>query len=94
MKQLYEQIPLDFTIAGRAVQLDMIVADIGNDAILGMDFIEKYKCDISSERRIITFHDIEVPLHKGEERVSCCRITADKYVSIASRYCATSFFSE
>ena len=64
--------------------MDVIIADIDNEAILGLDYLKRNGCKIDTAKGDLTIQDETVKLdHVGY--VGCCRITAQDRIQIPPR---------
>ncbi len=79
---VYGVLPLDFAIGGKAITHPMIVGDITNDALLGADFLEEYKCVVDHGMGSIHLQNVEIPLNDNQENPSSCRVIVRNCVTV------------
>ena len=75
----------DFTFSfnGKQFSLPVIVANINAEAVLGLDFMQKFSCSLNAKDCTLTMDDIMINCFmKG--KMGCYRITAAETVSIPS----------
>ena len=72
----------DLQLAGINVQHRFIVACIGNDAILGIDFLKNEHCVIDVTNNCLEWGGFVLPLWETDERQQCCRVTVTETVVI------------
>ncbi len=68
------QVELPFEIGGRVVEQTMVVANLANDGLLGMDFFRKYNGVIDVGRNSLLLNGMEVPIYPSQQKPSCCSI--------------------
>ncbi len=64
--------------------VDMWVADITDDCILGLDFLEQNGCQVDLMKGTLHIGDEEVPLHKtgGSVEPACCRVLVKTCITL------------
>uniref|UniRef100_A0A8D8TAC2 SAP domain-containing protein n=1 Tax=Cacopsylla melanoneura TaxID=428564 RepID=A0A8D8TAC2_9HEMI len=61
----YGEVNISIGLEANTVQHDFILAEIVDDSILGLDFMEEHGLDIGMRRRVIEFEGEEVPFTFG-----------------------------
>ncbi|XP_061184899.1 uncharacterized protein LOC133192908 [Saccostrea echinata] len=62
---------------------DVLVADINNDVILGIDFLTANKCDVLLSKSCLDVQGDKIPCFRYSNEVStCCRITVTENVVV------------
>lgn len=68
---------MEITIGHQTFMHDVWVGDIAEDAILGLDFMKRYSCQLYLERGVICINGDNFELAYNEDiRTGCCRIVA------------------
>ena len=74
-----------FSVSGKRFQLPAVVANITTDVKLGLDFMQKYNCDISMKECTVTTEEVVIKCFmKG--KMGCYRITARETITIPSEH--------
>ena len=73
---------LDPKIFSFPTPIEMVVANIESDAILGMDFLLKYGCDIYPKSGCLICQDEQIVCSRKRQQIKCCRITAAENLTI------------
>ena len=72
---------VSFVIKGMQFQHLVVVADVGIDGIIGLDFMEKYACSIDIQGRLLVIQGQAVKLHM-EGKVGCYRVCLGEKLTV------------
>ena len=61
-------------VGGAEIEHTLLVANISNDAILGLDFLRGHKCQVIWDEECFTVGHYRVPLQKRPEEPVICRV--------------------
>lgn len=62
---------------------DVLIADIQNDVILGIDFLTKHKCDVHLSKNCLDVQGDKIPCFRYSNEVfSCCRIAVTNHIVV------------
>ena len=66
---------------------NVIVAGIKSQAILGMDFLTKFKCTLDLNKSCLRIGDAKLPLwNEFSAKPNCCRLTVADHVTIPANH--------
>ena len=70
------KIDLNLTIGTQKLKHSVLIADIENDGILGMDFLTAHKCDLMLTRKLMKINGEEILCFANSRDVQprCCRV--------------------
>ena len=75
--------PLKLSVGDTNITHNVVVADILNKFILGMDFMSQHKCDILISKEKMRINETEVPYSKHENMdIPTCRVILDEELDI------------
>ncbi len=66
--KVYGHATVEMQLGGRVTQHKIMVADIHNDVLLGLDFMDRRDCIIDIAGKSLRMGDLELPLRKTSER--------------------------
>ena len=75
---------IELSIGNLKTQHEIWVADVYDECILGMDFLQKHECLVDLKRKILQVRNEEIPLIKGRRSTipSCCRVVSQTAVTL------------
>ena len=75
---------IELSIGNLKTPHEIWVADIYDECILGMDFLQKYECLVDLKKKILQIGNEEVPLVKGRRpsTPTCCRVVSETAVTL------------
>jgi predicted aspartyl protease len=79
---VYGTVNVDIQLGDTVMQHDVVVADISNDGLLGLDFIHKHGISIAGDTGSLTFKDEMVVGRFEGKNYQCCRVVANANVCI------------
>lgn len=71
-------------VGGLVLPHEMWVAEITDECILGLDFLEKHGCQVDLRENVLVVGEEEVPLNKPVRGLTmvCCRVVAKESVTV------------
>lgn len=80
----YGKADLLIEIGNHKMQHSVLLADIKNDVILGVDFMEKHKCDVLLSKNCLSINGHKVQCFQISDLnvPTCCRIAIDQQVTV------------
>ncbi len=72
-------------LAGVNVRHLFVIASIGNDVLLGLDFLKNRQCVIDVTNKCLEWGSFVLPLWETAERRQCCRVMVTETIVIAPR---------
>lgn len=78
------KISVDIELGEQKLKQDVLLADISNDGILGVDFLNAHHCDINMSKKCIKINGQKVHCYARDKNSlsSCCRIAVTEDVTI------------
>jgi hypothetical protein len=76
------QVALEVALGETVSTMDVWVAHIQEECILGADFLKKEGCIIDYPRQTLRIGETEIPLRTGGEELKCLRVVLDKAVKV------------
>ena len=75
---------IELSIGNLKTQHEIWVADVYDECILGMDFLQKHECLVDLKRKILQVRNKEILLIKGRRSTipSCCRVVSETAVTL------------
>ena len=84
MSPFYGKTTLKLNVGGSPYEHEIMVANIQNEGILGIDFLKLYKCNVMISKGYLTLNGRKVPCFSlsDEAQNSCCKISICEDVEI------------
>ncbi len=79
-------VTLTLEIGKMSVDQEMIVADIGVEGLIGMDFLRTHKCQLDLYKSCIQLNGCLVPLSKATSDFQCCKVSVTQHVVIPASH--------
>ena len=74
----------DIKLGDRTFQQEMLLSDIVEDGILGMDFMKTQKCDLIISKNCMRIKGEDIPCYmKNSSNTSCCRVALIEDVELS-----------
>ena len=75
-------------IGGLQMSHEMLIADISDECIIGLNLLEPYGCQVNLKEGILIIGDQQVPLRKPRVGAcaACCRVTQGDCVELPPRF--------
>ena len=78
------KINASITLGSQTISHDVLLADINNDGIIGVDFLNANKCDVMLTKKCLNMNGEKIPCFLKDQKSthSCCRIAVSENITI------------
>ena len=66
---------IEITLGPLRVSHQVVLADIKDDAILGIDFLTQLDCKLNLASQLLTIKDMTISMWNEGDEISCCRVS-------------------
>lgn len=74
----------ELTLGGQMFSQEMLISDIVENGILGMDFMKIHKCDLFISKNCLRINGEDIPCYlKSDTKPTCCRVALTEDVELA-----------